>query len=262
MNLKNKIKTAIYFGLNVFFGSLPTGKAAILMYHSIDHNKVFFTVTPENFRKQMDLLYKEKYSIISLGELAGLIIDKRAIPLKTVVLTFDDGYQDNYFNAFPILKKYNFPATIFLATGFIGKNRISSSGATLKILNWDQIIEMHNSGLVDFEPHTVSHLKLHRLSLEEAKKEILNSKRTIEEKLNKKCKFFAYPYGKYNLEIIEILKKNGFELGLTIKEGLVLATDNYFSLKRNFIGSQTNFIQFKGKLNISIDILRKIFKDE
>ena len=199
MNLKNKIKTAIYFGLNVFFGSLPTGKAAILMYHSIDHNKVFFTVTPENFRKQMDLLYKEKYSIISLGELAGLIIDKRAIPLKTVVLTFDDGYQDNYFNAFPILKKYNFPATIFLATGFIGKNRISSSGATLKILNWDQIIEMHNSGLVDFEPHTVSHLKLHRLSLEEAKKEILNSKRTIEEKLNKKCKFFAYPYGKYNL---------------------------------------------------------------
>jgi len=199
VNLKNKIKTAIYFGLNVFFGSLPTGKAAILMYHSIDHNKVFFTVTPENFRKQMDLLYKEKYSIISLGELAGLIIDKRAIPLKTVVLTFDDGYQDNYFNAFPILKKYNFPATIFLATGFIGKNRISSSGATLKILNWDQIIEMHNSGLVDFEPHTVSHLKLHRLSLEEAKKEILNSKRTIEEKLNKKCKFFAYPYGKYNL---------------------------------------------------------------
>ena len=119
---------------------------------------------------------------------------------------------------------------------------------------------MHNSGLVDFEPHTVSHLKLHRLSLEEAKKEILNSKRTIEEKLNKKCKFFAYPYGKYNLEIIKILKENNFEGAVTLKEGLVSCNDSLFALKRNSIDSSVSFAQFKGKVSLSVKIFRKIFK--
>jgi len=262
MNLKNKIKNLTYFGLNIIFGSFPIRKASILMYHSVSYNKVFFTVKPENFRRQMDYLYQNKYNVISLSELINFLKNKKEIPQKTVVLTFDDGYEDNYFNVFPILKGYNFPATIFLATGFIEKEIPNSAKIPLKTLDWRQIKEMHNSGLINFKPHTVNHPKLTQISLEEAKKEILDSKRIIEEKLNKKCKFFAYPYGKYNQEIIKILKENGFEGAVTIKEGLVSAEDDLFSLKRNSINSQTTFSQFKGKLNLSVDIFRKIFKDE
>ena len=74
------------------------------MYHSIDYNKVFFTVKPENFRKQMDYLYRKKYNVIPLLELVDFLKNKKEIPSKTVVLTFDDGYEDNYFNAFPVFK--------------------------------------------------------------------------------------------------------------------------------------------------------------
>jgi peptidoglycan/xylan/chitin deacetylase (PgdA/CDA1 family) len=231
------------------------------MYHSIGHNPVSFTVRPEEFQKQMDYLLKENYNVISLDELI-ISLKKKEISQKAVVLTFDDGFEDNYFNAFPVLKKYNFPATIFLSTGFIEKEIPNSAKIPLKILDWRQIKEMYNSGLVDFEPHTVNHPKLTQISLEEAKKEILDSKRIIEEKLNKKCKFFAYPYGRYTQEIIKILKESGFEGAVTIKEGLVSAGDDLFSLKRNSINSLTTLSQFKGKLNLSVDIFRKIFKDE
>jgi peptidoglycan/xylan/chitin deacetylase (PgdA/CDA1 family) len=222
------------------------------MYHSIDYNPVFFTVRPKEFQKQMSYLSEKKYNVISLKKLFECLTLKN-IPPKTVVLTFDDGYEDNYFNAFPILKKYNFPATIFLATAFIGKKIPNSAEIPLNALNWDQIKEMHNSGLIDFEPHTVHHPRLPLIPLEEAEKEILESKTIIEEKLNKKCKFFAYPHGSYNSQIQEILKKNNFWAALILGEGLVSPKDDPFCLKRVSIDSTTNFIQFKAKLNFSIE---------
>lgn len=260
MNLKNKIKTLIYFGLNLTFGNFPVKRAAILMYHSINHNGAFFTIDPENFKKQMDYLNEKKYNVISLSSLAGFL-KKRKILSKTVVLTFDDGYEDNYFNAFPILKKYDFPATIFLVTGFIGEEKSTPAGIRLKFLNWDQIKEMHDSGLIDFEPHTVNHPRLTQIPLEKAREEILESKKTIEEKLNKECKLFAYPYAKRSeQEISKILKENGFEGALIVREGLVSFYDSLFALKRNSIDSLTGFRQFKGKLNLSVDVFKKFSK--
>lgn len=263
MFFKNSLKSLIYLGLNYTFGLLPVKKASILMYHSIDYNPVFFTMRPEGFQKQMNYLFKKNYNVVALNKLIEYIKNKN-IPPKTVVLTFDDGYEDNYFNAFPVLKKYNFPATIFLATGFVGKKKISKSkGISFQMLNWQQIKEMHNSGLIDFEPHTMSHPKLNQIPLKKAKKEILESKEIIEQNLDKKCRFFAYPYGKYNQEIKESLKKNKFWAAVAIKEGLVLSHDDLFNLKRNSVDSLVSFIQFKGKLNYSVilfHLLKTIFK--
>jgi len=231
MFLKKLIKNLIYF--------LPKEKGIpVLMYHSIDDNNVFFTVKIEDFKKQMQYLKDNNYSIIKFSELVDILESDKELPKKTVVLTFDDGFEDNYTNAFPILKKYNFPATIFLITGFINKEMNNSQNIPLKILNWEQIKEMHNSDLIDFQPHTVNHKEI-------TESEIIESKKEIEEKLNKKCYFFAYPRGEYGDEIIEILKRNGFKAARTIENGKVNKEDDLFKLKRISVNSTTSFIQLK-----------------
>ena len=214
---------------------------SILMYHSVAHNNVFFTVKPEIFEKQMKYLKDKDYNVIKLSDSVSLLESNKELPRKTVVLTFDDGFEDNYINVFPVLNKYNFPATIFLITGLVNKEMNNSQNIPLKILNWDQIQEMHESGLIDFQPHTVNHQEIN-------KEEIINSKKEIEERLNKRCEFFAYPRGVYNNEIIEILKNNGFKASRTVKNGKVNKGDDLFKLKKISVNSTTSFIQFKANL--------------
>lgn len=234
----NFIKNFIYSLINFLFRQKGM---AILMYHSVDNNEIFFTVKPKIFARQMAYLKKRNYRVISLEKLVNYLESGEKIPQKTVVLTFDDGYQDNYFNAFPILKKHNFPATIFLTTGSVGKKMNNAQNIPLKILNWQEIDEMHRSGLIDFQPHTVNHQ-------ESNKQEIIDSKKEIEKKLNKKCKFFAYPRGLYNDEIIDILKNNRFKAARTLENGKVNQGDNLFKLKRISVNSTTSFIQFRANL--------------
>lgn len=239
------IKGFIFLVANFFSGKgIP-----ILMYHSISYNKIFFTVKPEEFQKQMDWLNNKKYKVITLKELADMIGAEKDIPRKAVVIIFDDSFEDIYFNAFPILKKYGFPATVFTVTDFIGKGqRNESTGVIFKTLNWEQIKEMHDSGLIDFEPHTCSHRELTKISPDEAKSEILNSRKIIEEALRKSCKFFAYPRGKYNQGIIDILKENNFLAALTVNPGRARKNSDLLELPRQSIDSATGKLQFLCKV--------------
>ena len=173
-----------------------------------------------------------------------------------MVLTFDDGYQDNFINAFPILKKHNFPATIFLPTNLIGQ-QMNLQNILLKILDWSEIKEMYQSGLIDFHPHSLNHPRLDRVDLKQAEQEIRQSKEIIEKELDKKCLFFAYPHGKYNQGVSRILKDLGFRAGLTIKAGLVKQGDNLFELKRISINSIISFVRFKAKVNGRIFLRKK-----
>ncbi len=251
---KEKIKEFLYFLLNSLIFINPKNRVSVLMYHSVGGVDELFNVKKEDFKWQMEYLKEKDYNIISLKKFIELREEEKVIYPKTIVITFDDGFEDNYYNVFPILKKYNFPVTIFLSTGGI---------RNFKIMNWEQVEEMDKSNLVDFQPHTVNHPKLAEISIEEAKKEILDSKKIIEEKLNKECKFFAYPSGSYNKEIINILKENGFKAGLTVKEGLNCSKRPVFELKRNFIYLYCGKDEFKGKLNYSVsfyDLFKKILK--
>lgn len=113
-----------------------------IMYHNISDTK---GVNNKNFEKQLEIL--SKFNTFKFEELDGL---NNRIPKDSVLVTFDDGYRDNYVNAFPLLKKYNIKATIFLNTAYIEKDP--------SYMNWDQVKEMYDSGLVDFQLHTHSHL--------------------------------------------------------------------------------------------------------
>ena len=256
MSFKSTIKSSFYFASSLISRQGLLNKAAILMYHSIGDNDAFFTTSSHTFAKQMDYLDKHGFKVISLEELLNNFKNKKKIEAKTIVLTFDDGYEDNYTNAFPILQKYNFPATIFLTTDLIGQT------ANFKMLDWSQIKIMHQSGLIDFEPHTASHAKLTKLSAQEITKEIDASKTIIEKQLDKTCNFFAYPFGEYNHQVINIVKDH-FQAAVTVKTGSVSPVDCLFELKRNSIDSQTSWAQFIGQalgLSEKFDKMKNIIK--
>lgn len=233
------LKTIIYFTLNLFY---KKNGAIILMYHAISDDGRFFSVSTEDFRKQMKYLFDNKYNVISLEEMVENL-SRKTMPKKTIVLTFDDGYQNSFLTAFPILKKYDFQASIFLTTRSIGKVK---EGGVIGMLDWEEVKKMDGSGLIDFEPHTVTHPKLTSLKTKEIENEIIESKEKIEKELQKKCKYFAYPKGKYNAGIKEAVKDAGFKAAFTVEKGVITLESDFFSLKRNSVDSQVNLTQFKG----------------
>ena len=255
MSLKHKIKNAAYFLVNIFSYFFPSSNASILMYHSIGDNGVLFTVTKKDLEKQLIFLKNKKYNVIRLADLVGKLRNKEKIPTKTIVLTFDDAYRDNYINAFPLLKKYNLPATIFIPTAYAGKEMLNSESKTIPVMSWQEAKEMEDSGMIDFASHSHTHPMMNKVSFEEFIKEVEISENLLNQNLKRPVKIFSFPKGRFKPEHTDYFKKQGYPGAVTVKEGLVGSNDDLFTLKRNFIFSQGGFSQFKGKLGKSVEIM-------
>lgn len=261
MSLKHRIKNTAYFWTNIFSYFFPSLNTSILMYHSIGNNGVLFTVTTEDLEKQLVFLKKGKYNVIRLADLVEKMRNKEKVPPKTIILTFDDAYRDNYLNTFPLLKKYNFPATVFIPTDYIGKEMINSEGKTIPVMSWSEAQEMEESGLIDFASHSHTHPMMNRIAFEEFINEIKTSENLLNQNLKRPVKIFSFPKGKFKPEHVDYLKKQGYLGAVTVKEGLVGSNDDLFTLKRNFIFSKGGFSQFKGKLGRSVEIMNWLKKD-
>jgi peptidoglycan/xylan/chitin deacetylase (PgdA/CDA1 family) len=299
--------------------SLTRQRILILMYHRVnDQASPFFevAVNPKAFEKQIRF-FRKYYKIIDLNDLNRLS-SSHFFERDVVILTFDDGYRDNYTQAFPILQKYRVPATVFLTTGFINSDRLlwpdklawtlfkaesipdfsmlgkfdlpadiafatqrffSSKSSNHKaildlmaaklkelsgndrneilsilsrvcklkswprmeeraMLNWKEVREMSKNG-ISFGGHTVSHPALSKIPLQEARREIIESKETIEEHIQKPVQTFAFPFGKkedYSTAVIDILKQIGFEYACSTNRGYEqLPLKTPLSLKRKGI---------------------------
>lgn len=168
----------------------------VLCYHSLNagYDSDVEPLDPAMFEQHI-LFLKEHYTIARLSDLGTALKTGQALPQRSVVLTFDDGYLDNYETLFPILKKHDVPATIFLVSGFVD-GRVRLKGAeSWNAMNWQQAREMRDSGLVDFGGHTDSHEILTDLDDDEAVREVTQSCDMIAEKLGAKVTLFAYPFG-------------------------------------------------------------------
>ena len=176
-----------FFGVIYFFWFSPKYTVPILMYHNIGYEEGSFFVKPENFTRQMEYIKKNGYEVITLDELVRSIKSKKSFKRNKVVITFDDGYQGNFEYAYPILKKFGFPATIFLVTDFIDEN--------LVFLSWDEVAVM-SKNKISFGGHTKSHLYLGKIQDEKAAfEEIAGSKKVIEQKIGIPVGYFCYPSG-------------------------------------------------------------------
>ena len=181
----------------------------ILTYHSIDDSGSVISTPALKFREQMQILQDRQFNIIPLNNLVNLMRNRRPLPGRTAVITFGDGFKNFYLKAYPILQEFGYSATVFLVPEYIGKtskwNTILRGMPVLDLLGWSQIKEMANKG-IDFGAHSMTHESLAKLSLEEARQEIVKSKSAIEEHINHDVTIFCYPYGITNSQVKEIVQ--------------------------------------------------------
>ena len=296
--------------------ALTHSQVAIIMYHQVSSEEIPWlpgAVKLDDFEREIAYLHKVA-EIVPLHQLVDWIYQGKGISSKAVIITFDDGYKDNYTFAYPILRKYNAPATIFLTTGYIGRSEKFSryklcfaiwntSRTQLEVnglghynletpqkrltvmrkiiigldklpkrqknlliekllqvlrvdtpnkfeeklmLSWDEVLDMSKNG-ISFGAHTVMHPILTELPIEEAREEIVRSKKDIEKRLGAPCTLFAYPNGEFNTEIVELLKENGFKGAVTTVPRMIAKRANPFMLNR--INAGSNFYTFKAYLS-------------
>ena len=198
----------------------------VLNYHQVEEkNGNPLTLWPEQFEAQMAYLADEGYTTITIDEMMEALENGTPLPEKPVIITFDDGYADNYEYAYPILKKYGFKATIFLIYDF--------TNTYPNYLTWDQIDEMKASGLIRFESHTMTHANLAELtSTDELRHEIADSHDLLSEKLGYDMQYIAYPGGRVNEEIEEITRAAGYRGGFTVHYGLSTPEEGRYQMDR------------------------------
>ena len=216
----------------------------VLNYHQInDENHTALTLSSTEFDAQMSYLHKQGYSTISPDQLTDYLEYGKVLPSNPILITFDDGYEDNYRVAYPILQKYNLTATFFIITDFVGHNG--------RYMTWKQIKEMNSNGFT-FESHTVNHIKLPDASDEEILYQLTESRNAIEWRTNKKAEYLAYPGGAYDHRVIELAKKAGYRAAFTVNFGRNKARCGLFTLNRIpiFAGSHT-FLRFWVRLKFT-----------
>jgi peptidoglycan/xylan/chitin deacetylase (PgdA/CDA1 family) len=318
--LKRKVRQTvafiIYYSGLIRLVSRRRGRAVVLAYHKICENEGAekghvpgMSVRPMSFRKHVRYL-KRHFEVVSLEKLILLLERGERVENKCVI-TFDDGWVDNYLNAYPILRKYHLPGTIFLVSEFVGskrymwfevvaramsdrkgeanekaldltryhylsrigfcdiyfdselkiedkidivirrmkaftqleigkaidelsslfEGRIPLESSTEHFLSWEQIKEMGRDG-ISFGSHTASHPKLTLETFEDVRKELTDSKKTIEAELNRGVKSFCYPYGNYSSEVREAVREAAYIGATTYEHGFVSDRTDVFLMPR------------------------------
>lgn len=232
----------------------PTGVHAngfqtipILCYHRFGSRSSQLAVSPAAFEAQMDYLARNGYHVIPLARLTGFLERGEPVPRKSVVLTIDDGYRSTYEVAFPVLRKYGFHATVFLYSDFVG---------VPDALTWPQMKELEASGLVNIQPHSKTHANLTiRMAGETESRyrdrlraEIDTPIRLIQDRLAVPSLSYAYPYGDVNETVVDLLKRQGVRVGVTVTPGGNGFFAYPFMLRRSMIFGGDGIDVFKSKL--------------
>jgi peptidoglycan/xylan/chitin deacetylase (PgdA/CDA1 family) len=210
----------------------------VLNYHSITvdpGNRA--TITPKKFEEQMRYLHENGYNTLTLKQFSDMMegIDKG--PDKPVLITFDDGYMDNYEHGMPILKELGFHATLFMSPGMVDDGYF---------LNWDQVKEMHEAGW-DIQPHGMTHPHLPKLNAKDQAYQISEAKAQIEQNLGTVADVFCYPYGQWNATTLRLLKELNFRYAFTIEQGMTAPSQEKLKLKRIFVNGEESIEQWKSK---------------
>jgi peptidoglycan/xylan/chitin deacetylase (PgdA/CDA1 family) len=215
-----------------------------LFYHSLDSGKPM-----TNFLKQIDYLERHGYKVVPVNDIISYVRGEKTLTPRSVCLTFDDGYSNNYGVVFTILKKYDVPVTIFLSTKYVTSDDSQEIdlGISERFLSWGEIKEMARGG-VCFGSHGHNHCDLTSLSEDKSLQEILLSKELIRKNLSGRIRYFSYPYGRYDRKTLQLVKKVGFEAAFTTIPGTIRPGDDPYALKRTLIAPSDSLFDFKKKI--------------
>lgn len=219
----------------------------ILTYHYVrvnpnpaDNLGFALSVTPSNFAAQMGALAAAGYEPITPSDLAGAVRGVHGLPPRPLVLTFDDGYEDFYTAAVPVLRDHHFRAINYVVTGRVGAG---------SYLTWPQIVELDREGFT-FGAHTVNHADLSRLSFEAAIREVRDSKRDLEERLHHPVLDFAYPYGKFTPALEAEVQAAGFTNAVSTMGGSRHTVGSLYRLQRISITGRDDLATFLHKVQL------------
>lgn len=240
-------------------------KLPVLLYHRVVNNRYEaghhnIYIKRENLVKQFDYLRANGYITITFRDFHE---NKQIDPYKKIILTFDDGYVDNYTLLFPLLKEYGFKAVIFLVTQ-LKRNEwgIVEGEPAIDMMNEQQIKEMDDYG-IEFGGHTQTHADLLRLSGEAVKMEVAGCKKDIEKIINKEVISFSYPFGGVNENIKRIVRETGYYYGISTDTGPGVFTDDLMQIKRVEVSCKTKLYRFRKKASgmyFEPSVLGKLFK--
>jgi len=225
------------------------------MYHQVGR---FTKIPPDHraslclesrFKAQMVLLKILGYKVISLEEACKGIFDKGTLPPRSAVLTFDDGYQNFADIAWPVLKRHNYPATVYLVSQFIGKRAewLGNEFDEAMLMDAVTLRRLATEG-VDFGSHTRTHCHLTQLSSQEKRKEIFKSKAELEATLNSPIRGICYPFGEYDEEARDMVQEAGYATAVSCVRGAANTSVNRFELTRKSISYGDTFVGFFWKL--------------
>ena len=261
-NLKNivdKIEKK-YFDLYV---DKKKYEVPVVMYHRVinksENEGIHGTYIYENiFREHMKYLKDNNFSVITFEDLNNIgwrnRFDKNK---KYIIITFDDGYVDNYELAFPILKEFNFKATIFLmGESTYNEWDVKADGEkSFPLMSVEMIKEMQDYG-IEFGAHTFNHPKLNKLSNDEIKHQIVDVKKPLEEKIGREIITFAYPYGILNDYAKKMVEEAGYTFGVATDSGSVCLSDDLYQIRRIAIFPNTNLFSFKRKVKGNYNFIK------
>lgn len=223
-------------------------RVPVLMYHYVslpppdaDAIRLDLSVTPQTFDEQMAFLLSNGYHTVRVSDVVDHQLYGAPLPEKPIVLTFDDGYADNYKAAFPILEKYGMTATFYVIAKFTEDQRPGYA-------TWDQLREMASAGM-EIGSHSIDHLDLRGQSIAFQTNQIADSKQIIESRLGNAIKTFSYPSGRYDANTIAVLRANGYLGAVTEIEGLQQTTDNVFEMRRVRIRGSYSLTEYAYWLN-------------
>ena len=232
-------------------GVFPNGyqTVPILCYHRFGSDEGKMVVSPKAFAQQMEFLKQNGFRPVRLTDLSGFLQGKRALPKRAVVITMDDGYASMYQHAYPVLKQYAFPTTVFVYTDFIGAK---------DALTWGQMQEMVASGLVDVQAHSKTHSSLAvRLPGESDARyrqrmdtETATPREVLQHKLHVQISSFAYPYGDTNNIVMEQLVRADYKMALTVDPGGNAFFTPSLLLRRTMILGDQDLDSFKARLQV------------
>jgi len=225
-----------------------TVRLPILTYHYVenvqnpkDTVRKKLDITPDVFEKQLQTLKNGGYETVFVKEIADALDHQKNLPEKSIALTFDDGYSDFYWVVFPLLKEYQMKATIYVVADFLDQPNYLSTG---------QVKELGSSGLVEIASHSLHHFSLSGLKKEVAENEIFESKKKLEAITGNNVFDFAYPYGSFNQEVEDLVKKAGYQTAASVISGVYQGNSNRFFLYRVRPGGRVDgsLIQWLGSL--------------
>jgi peptidoglycan/xylan/chitin deacetylase (PgdA/CDA1 family) len=228
--LNDKILTLPAVPLPTIHPAATKSKVPVMMYHDILSKKeLIYDLTPKELEKHFQMIKSSQVTPISINRLIAHLRTGSPLPKKPIILTFDDGYAGHYKYAYPLLKKFGYPAVFAVHTSFIGVD------TSRPHITWEQLKTIANDPLMTISSHSKTHPALTKISDQQLEKEIFESKQILERQLGQQISYFTYPYGNYDVRVQKMVAKAGYLAAIAFgvpKETFAGQSKDLFAISR------------------------------